>query len=97
MKAAPLTFAEDFQEDVNRQVKWLETEHPTWVAKLEAGLNEAFDLLSAFPEAGSVTSTPEVRKLVLHRLPFVIWYAVEEEPLAVVVLRLFHARQHRRR
>lgn len=97
MKERELTFAREFKEDVEAQVRWLEHEHPSWIPKLEHGLLEAFELLAGFPLAGVATPTPPVRKLVLHKLPFVIWYAFEEERSPVHLLRLFHARQRRRR
>ena len=97
MSGLELTFAREFKEDVEAQVEWLEDEHPTWIPKLELGLVEAFELLADFPRAGVATPTPPIRKLVLHRLPFVIWYAFDDARGPVHLLRLFHARQRRRR
>lgn len=97
MSAVELRFTRDFKEDVEAQVAWLEDEHPSWIPKLERGLTEAFELLSDFPRAGSATPTKPIRKLVLHKLPFVIWYSFDEDSDRVELLRLFHARQRRPR
>jgi plasmid stabilization system protein ParE len=93
MTEVELTFARDFKEDLEHQVDWLEHEHPTWIPKLERGLVDAFALLKGFPRAGAATGPPPVRKLVLQKLPFVIWYAFDEGRGRVELLRLFHARQ----
>lgn len=97
MSDVELTFTREFKEDVEAQVHWLEDEHPSWIPKLERGLVEAFELLLDFPRAGSVVPTPPIRKLVLHKLPFVIWYSFDEDTGSVELLRLFHARQRRSR
>ena len=75
---------------------WLEGEHPSWIPKLERGLVEAFELLVTFPRAGAAVPPEPMRKLVLHKLPFVIWYVFDEAEERVL-LRLFLARQRRAR
>ncbi len=92
-----LVFAREFKQDVESQVDWLEEEHRTWIPKLERGLGEAFELLMSFPGAGAQTSAQPIRKLLLHRLPFVIWYVFDEAKGRVELLRLFHTRQRRPR
>jgi plasmid stabilization system protein ParE len=93
-----LVFAREFKEDVDAQVDWLQNEHPTWIPKLERGLVEAFELLVSFPRAGAVMAAGPIRKLLLHKLPFVIWYAFDEaEGPRAELLRLFHTRQRRAR
>jgi plasmid stabilization system protein ParE len=83
--------------EVETQVAWLEGEHPSWIPKLERGLVEAFDLLVTFPRAGAAIPPEPMRKLVLHKLPFVIWYVFDEAEERVELLRLFLARQRRAR
>lgn len=97
MSVVELAFTREFKDDVEAQVDWLEDEHPSWIPKLERGLTEAFELLLDFPLAGSALPTPPLRKLVLHKLPFVIWYSFDEATGRVDLLRLFHARQRRPR
>lgn len=96
MKDFEVVFDAQFKLDVEAQVRWLEEEHPGWVSKLEGGLTDAFALLAGFPLAGAVVRAP-LRKVLLHKLPLVIWYVAEEDAGRVRLLRLFHARQVRRR
>jgi plasmid stabilization system protein ParE len=97
MKSAELTFSADFRDDVAHQEEWLRHEHPRWIPKLEQGLLEAFELLQSFPQAGAETARLPLRKLVLHKLPLVVWYVFDDALNRVELLRLFHARQQRRR
>lgn len=86
-----------FAADVASQVKWLRAEdQEERVEGLREGLVEVRRLLERFPEAGARTGEPAaLRKLILRRLPFVVWYVVERD--AVWLVRLFHVRQDRPR
>ncbi|MFN0062124.1 MAG: type II toxin-antitoxin system RelE/ParE family toxin [Myxococcaceae bacterium] len=82
-----------FTSDLKAQIRWVESRHTVvWVQRLEQELESARDLLGAFPLAGvNVSDAGPVRKLLLRRLPFVIWYVVRDG--RVILLRLFHVRQ----
>lgn len=97
MTEVELTFAREFKEDLEHQVDRLEHEHPNWIPKLERGLGDSFALLQGFPRAGEAMVSSPLRKLVLQKIPFVIWYAFDEGSARVELLRLFHARQARSR
>jgi plasmid stabilization system protein ParE len=93
----------DFQRDLEAQLSWL-AEHrgAEIVEQLRSGLDEALDLLAATPGVGSVQDrrgSRRLRKLILRRLPFLLWYTYDEERRdgELWLLRLFHVRQDRRR
>ena len=71
----------------------------TQIEALRTGIHEAVALLGQFPLAGAVDmagSVPALRKLILRRVPFVVWYRIDESRRGDVwMLRLFHARQDR--
>jgi plasmid stabilization system protein ParE len=99
----PIRIHPDFQRDLETQLSWL-TEHRGGeiVEQLSTGLDEALDLLAATPGVGSLQDqrrTRVLRKLILRRLPFLLWYSYEEERRdgEIWLLRLFHVRQDRRR
>jgi plasmid stabilization system protein ParE len=87
-----------FRTDLRKQLLWL-TQHrdPDYIRRLREGLDEVDDLLSRFPRAGPQDTTgAPVRKLLLRRLPFVIWYAQDRgDDGDAWMLRLFDARQDR--
>jgi plasmid stabilization system protein ParE len=88
-----------FVADLKTQVAWLRAnERPERVVGLRSGLAEARTLLARFPEAGTRVEERDgvvLRKLVLRKLPFAIWYVVGHD--GVHLLRLFHVRQDRPR
>lgn len=89
-----------FVADVEAQVQWMDGRFSEeQIAQLQAGLHEAAELLGRFPAAGALddqSGLRQLRKLILRRLPFVIWYrsAVGRRG-DVWLLRLFHVRQDR--
>lgn len=93
----------DFVDDVAAQVAWLvEQDRPDWIDGLRRGIDEAIALCESQPGAGvPIDQRDEIvlRKLILRRLPFVVWYAHDEgsERADLWFLRLFHARQDRPR
>ena len=88
-----------FVLDLEAQLVWLRAQGlDDRVEGLRAGLAEARALLSRLPRAGAAVEERagvELRKLLLRKLPFVVWYVVEDGE--VVLLRLFHVRQDRSR
>lgn len=86
-----------FLSDLHEQIRWLR-EHRTSadLAGLRAGIPEARALLRRFPSAGPVERdgrNASLRKLILRRVPFVIWYV--HDGANISLLRLFHLRQER--
>lgn len=84
------------------QVFWLEQHRgERWILRLREAVDEAARALARFPAMGAPVildprrgaAPPPLRKLVLRRVPFVVWYAVDDD--SVWLLRLFHARQKR--
>ncbi len=88
---------ETFAEDVRAQAAWLRKAHDERrLAGLAMGLREARQLLQAFPLSGAAADPRSVggpRRLILRRLPFVIWYVAVPDTREVRLLRFFHVRQ----
>ncbi len=96
-----IRFHPDFKKDLNGQLRWLAANRDDqWIKQLQNGIDEAIRLLSQFPAIGTIErqeGSVVLRRLILRRLPYVIWFVSEEkkpEPY-IWVLRLFHARQNR--
>lgn len=69
-----------------------------WISVLALDLETLKSLLSQFPEAGREldrAGAKTLRRLKLHRAPYLIWYSFDPERGGGVVelYRLFHARQ----
>jgi plasmid stabilization system protein ParE len=89
-----------FLRDLSAQISWLEGEgRPGQIERLETGIDEVIELLSRLPRVGALDAThgaAELRRLLLRRLPFVVWFSTDAAP-GVWLLRLFHVRQDRPR
>lgn len=87
-----------FRVDLRAQLSWLaRVEEDGWIDGLRDGLDEVIELLALHPRAGALeTRSPstELRRIVLRRVPYVVWYSVGRGK-DVWLLRLFHARQRR--
>jgi plasmid stabilization system protein ParE len=96
---AKVVFTAGFRDDFTAQTRrLLEDERPDWAQRLLHELELAVKLLEAAPQAGPVDARRgrrELRRLVLPRLPFLIWYFIQSRPKRAVLLRFFHARQER--
>ncbi|KYF57239.1 hypothetical protein BE08_04550 [Sorangium cellulosum] len=97
-------FRPEFARDLRDQVRWLdENRGIAWVERLRTGLDEAIELLARFPAIGPAEAKDDadravVRRLLLRKLPYVVWYlsdASADPGADLWLLRLFHARQHR--
>ena len=96
---AEVVFSKDFRTDLLAHTRrLLSDQRPDWAERLMDEIESLALLLERFPESGPVElrrSGREVRRLVLHQLPFVAWYHWRARARQVVVLRLFHVRQRR--
>ncbi|WP_437854780.1 type II toxin-antitoxin system RelE/ParE family toxin [Sorangium sp. So ce363] len=96
-------FRREFARDLRDQVRWLdENRGIEQVERLRTGLDEAIELLARFPGIGPAEAKDDedravVRRLLLRKLPYVIWYLVDASGRDgdLWLLRLFHARQQR--
>lgn len=90
-------FHADFRADFRKHLARL-ADHgeDARIDALRAGIDEGVDLLSRHPRAGTSERSDdraEVRRLVLRRVPYVVWHAVDGGD--VWLMRLFHSKQKR--
>ncbi len=94
-------FHAELREDLRRQIDWLsDNRDPSWIDGLRKGIEEAEDLVSTFPHVGTIeaqTGTSVLRRLILRKVPYVLWFTWDtaDEAGDVWFLRLFHAREER--
>lgn len=95
---ATVVFTDDFRSDLRSQTRRLLAEEKReWAERLIGEIELVARVLERSPKAGPVElrrGGREIRRLLLRRLPFVVWYW-ETQGRRVVVLRLFHVRQQR--
>lgn len=96
---ARVVFTDDFRRDLQVRTRRLIAEdRRDWADRLIEEVEAVARLLAAAPQAGAIEvqrGRRPIHRLVLRKLPFVVWYHPEERSGTVVVLRLFHVRQRR--
>jgi plasmid stabilization system protein ParE len=94
-----VVFTDDFRKDLAARTRRLVIEdRRDWADRLIEEIESVATLLAASPHAGPIEmqrGRRAIRRLVLRKLPFVVWYTSHERSRSVVVLRLFHVRQRR--
>ena len=92
---ARVRFDGSFRGDLEDQLAGIRGRFPdSYIDELESAIGEVVSLLTDFPSAGA-PDPHGLRKLVLRRLPFVVWYVYDEATSDVWLLRVFRARQDR--
>lgn len=88
MSAREVLLHADFEAETGRE---------EWIPSLLSEIEQLVEMLTEFPSAGVVVGqegTESLRRLLLPRSPFVVWYVFDPASNRPVwVLRLFHFRQ----
>jgi addiction module RelE/StbE family toxin len=79
-------------EDISNYIR---TRNPYAAARVSAAILESFRMLLLFPDIGRRQATAGVRKLVVRRYPYLVYYRVEEPASEVVILTVQHPARDR--
>ncbi|MEG3836737.1 MULTISPECIES: type II toxin-antitoxin system RelE/ParE family toxin [unclassified Microcoleus] len=78
------------QEEFDEAVDWYEQQSAGLGVEFLNRVEESLDLISATPEAYPIVF-PEMRRIVVRKFPYLIYYRVEPEQ--IVVLAIFHSKR----
>ncbi|ACB79858.1 MULTISPECIES: type II toxin-antitoxin system RelE/ParE family toxin [Methylorubrum] len=73
---------------------YIHRENPSAALHVQRTIRAAFALLATYPDAGRVVR-PKLRRFVVPRLPYLIYYTVDETIDAVIIVTIRHAAQRR--
>ncbi|WP_437641105.1 type II toxin-antitoxin system RelE/ParE family toxin [Sorangium sp. So ce854] len=90
MPRLPLVLATGAEREASEAFLWYAARDPSVAERFEAQVLEAFDRIAEAPEQGPEIE-PGVRRLLLHRFPYGVLYAVE--PDRILVLAVMHLRR----
>lgn len=82
-------------EDLNNIASYLMERNPAGSRRVRAAIMESLRLLASYPHAGTSTTTEGVRKLVVRRYPYLIYYTADERQNEVAILGVKHAARKR--
>ncbi|MEO8218631.1 MAG: type II toxin-antitoxin system RelE/ParE family toxin [Acidobacteriota bacterium] len=84
----PVRFKASGARDVERAFAWYETQRTGLGAQFREELNTTLDIIAANPESSPVVRI-RIRRAVLRRFPYLVFYLVEGQQ--IVVLACLHA------
>ncbi|HUF17500.1 MAG TPA: type II toxin-antitoxin system RelE/ParE family toxin [Thermoanaerobaculia bacterium] len=84
----PVRFKASGARDVERAFGWYEAQRKGLGSQFREELNIVLDLIAANPESSPIVRT-RIRRAVLRRFPYLVFYLVERQQ--IVVLACLHA------
>lgn len=69
----------------------IRTHDPSAALRVRAAILDTIDLVAGFPALGRAQDVPGVRKIVVRRFPYFVYYAVDEAAAEIAVLTIRHA------
>jgi len=70
-------------------------ENPRASSKVRAAILHSLELLTSFPKTGRLQSVEDVRKLVVRRYPYLVYYRADEATDEIVILAIRHPARER--
>lgn len=76
--------------DLVETADYIRRENPRAAQKVRASILQSLELLAQFPKTGHLQSVEDVRKLVVRRYPYLVYYRINEATDEIVVLTIQH-------
>jgi toxin ParE1/3/4 len=90
-----LRFTSRSIQDLAEISDYIRARNPAASLRVRAAILETLSILLDFPNAGRPQTVEGVRKIMTRRYPYIIYYSVDTDDKAIVVLSLRHAAQRR--
>jgi plasmid stabilization system protein ParE len=81
--------------DLSEIADYIRRESPGGALRVRAAILQSLDLLAQFPKAGRLQSIEDVRKLVVRRYPYLVYYRISEAGDEILVLTIQHPAKER--
>ena len=86
-------FSDEAENDLADAVEWYEGQEPGLGLTLIAHVEAAVELIVTHPAMGTLTGPGTVRRVLVKRFPYAVYYLQQSEH--VVVVAILHQRQDR--
>jgi plasmid stabilization system protein ParE len=86
----PLIITEEAEQDIADAKKWYDRQRPGLGEEFVLCVEEALDRIRVIPE-GATEVLPGVRRVVVRRFPYGVFYRVDPDQIAV--LAVYHSRR----
>lgn len=81
--------------DLRNISNYLVEKSPAGARNVRAAILEAVRILASHPFAGRRQTTQSVRKLVVRKYPYLVYYTVDKEPDEIIILSIQHPARER--
>jgi plasmid stabilization system protein ParE len=76
--------------DLGEIADYIRQKSPASAIKVRDEIRRTIDLLERFPYSGPRTSVEEVRRIVVHRYPYIVYYIADAARREVVIVTIQH-------
>jgi toxin ParE1/3/4 len=90
-----LRFTPRALENISAIADYLRSRNPAAAQRVRAAIYESLQDLILFPRVGRLQQTEGVRKFVIPRYAYLIYYAVDDAAEEIIVLSVKHSAQKR--
>jgi plasmid stabilization system protein ParE len=87
-----LRFSPRAVRDLNAIAEYIRTRNPRAALKVRAAILDSVETLVLFPYAGRMQTTSGVRKLVVPKYPYIVYFTIDE---AAGIITIRHAARRR--
>ena len=74
---------------------YIRTRNPSAAERVRTAILESIEILARFPNAGRRQNIGNVRKLVVRRYPYLVYYRIDAAAAAVIVVAVQHSARER--
>jgi plasmid stabilization system protein ParE len=80
-------------EELDQVLSYIEGRSPAGAHRVKARIQAVIELIASHPQSGQLTSTPGLRRVVVHPYPYLIFYAARDDEVVIHGVR--HAARRR--
>src|SRR5215469_14387716 len=88
-------FSPRAKRDLSVIAEYVRSHRPSAGPRVRAAILASVEILSRNPEVGRRQNIPNVRKFVVNRYPYIVYYALNSNPDEIVVVAIQHTAQDR--
>jgi plasmid stabilization system protein ParE len=93
----PLRVTRRAAREIRTASEWWDENRPAAPEAFQDAIEQAFELISTHPKVGAVATNVRLhglRRILLSRVRYYLYYRVKSKPHAVEVLALWHMSRH---
>jgi plasmid stabilization system protein ParE len=74
-------------QELEQVLSYVDDRSPEGARRIKARIQTAIDLIASHPQAGQLTSSRRLRRVVVHPYPYLIFYAATDDEVVIYGVR----------